>query len=87
LSTTFKRGEIIDDEHPQMLYDTDQPIDKVYAGHNCSILSISTNGKLLTIPCVQFSFSNDSTVLSESVKGLVNVIADTVGSVFLPNVT
>jgi hypothetical protein len=36
---------------------------------------------------VQFSFSDDNTVLSELVEGLVNVIADFVGFVFLPNVT
>jgi DNA-directed RNA polymerase-5 subunit 1 len=39
------------------------------------------------VPCVQFSFSDDNTVLSESVKGLVHMITDSVGSVFLPNVT
>jgi hypothetical protein len=33
---------------------------------------------------VQFSFSDDNTVLSESIDGLVNVIADSVGFVFLP---
>jgi DNA-directed RNA polymerase-5 subunit 1 len=46
-----------------------------------------TNGKLLPIPCVQFSFSDDNSVLSESVEGLVNMITVSVGSVFLPNVT
>jgi DNA-directed RNA polymerase-5 subunit 1 len=39
------------------------------------------------VPCMQFSFSDGNTVLSTSVEGLVNVIADSVGSVFLPNVT
>jgi DNA-directed RNA polymerase-5 subunit 1 len=39
------------------------------------------------VPCVQFSLSNDNTVLSESVEGLVNVIANSVDFVFLPNVT
>jgi DNA-directed RNA polymerase-5 subunit 1 len=53
---------------------------------NGSILQISTNGKLLVVPYVQFSFSDDNTVLSESVEGLVNVIADSVGFVFLPTV-
>jgi hypothetical protein len=35
---------------------------------------------------VQFSFSDDNTVLSKSIDGLVNVIADSVGFVFLPTV-
>jgi DNA-directed RNA polymerase-5 subunit 1 len=48
------------------------------------MLPISINEKLLKVPCVQFSFSDDNTVLSESVEGLVNVIADSVGFVFLP---
>jgi DNA-directed RNA polymerase-5 subunit 1 len=39
------------------------------------------------VPCVQFSFSDDNTVLSVSVEGSVNVIADAVGFVFLSNVT
>jgi hypothetical protein len=46
-----------------------------------------TNGKLLPISCMQFPFSDDNTVLFESVKGLVNVIADSVGFIFQPNVT
>jgi DNA-directed RNA polymerase-5 subunit 1 len=62
-------------------------MDMVYVGLKFSIIPISTNGKLLTIPCMQFSFSDDNTVLSESIEGLVNVIADSVGSIFLPNVT
>jgi hypothetical protein len=33
---------------------------------------------------VQFSLSNDNTVLSESVEGLGNGVADSVGFVFLP---
>jgi hypothetical protein len=33
------------------------------------------------------SLSDDNTVLSESVEGLVNVIADSVVFVFRPNVT
>jgi hypothetical protein len=33
---------------------------------------------------VQFSFSDDNTALSESIDGLVNVIADSVSFVFLP---
>jgi DNA-directed RNA polymerase-5 subunit 1 len=43
----------------------------------------TTNGKLLVVPYVQFSFSDDNTVLSESVEGLVNVIANSVGFGFL----
>ena len=39
-----------------------------------------TDGKLYNVPCVQFSFSNDNMVLSESVERAVNVIADSVGS-------
>jgi DNA-directed RNA polymerase-5 subunit 1 len=35
---------------------------------------------------VQFSFSDDNTILSESIDGLLNVIADSVGFVFLPTV-
>jgi DNA-directed RNA polymerase-5 subunit 1 len=50
-------------------------------------LQISTNGTLLKVSCVQFSFSDDNTVLSEFVEGSANVIADSVGFVFLPNVT
>ena len=38
------------------------------------------------VPCVQFSFFDDNTVLSEYVDGLVNVIADSVGFLFLPTV-
>jgi DNA-directed RNA polymerase-5 subunit 1 len=62
-------------------------MDKVYAGHNWSIFQISINGKLLTIPCVQFSFSYDNTVISESIEGKVNMIADFAESIFLPNFT
>jgi DNA-directed RNA polymerase-5 subunit 1 len=45
-----------------------------------------TNEKLLKVPCVQFSFYDDNTVLSGSIEGLVNVIADSVGFLFLPTV-
>ena len=38
--------------------------------------------KLHNVPCVQFSFSNDNTVLSESVEWAVNVIADSIDSLF-----
>jgi DNA-directed RNA polymerase-5 subunit 1 len=39
------------------------------------------------IPCMQFPFSDDNTLLSESNEGLVNVIANSVGFVFLPKAT
>ena len=42
-----------------------------------------TDGKLHNVPRVQFSFSNDNMVLSESVEREVNVIADSVGSAVL----
>jgi DNA-directed RNA polymerase-5 subunit 1 len=45
------------------------------------------DGKLHIAPRVQFSFSDANTVLSESVEGTVKVIADSVSSGFLPNVT
>jgi general stress protein 26 len=46
-----------------------------------------TDEKLHIAPRVQFSFSDANTVLFESVEGTVKVIADSVGSGFLPNVT
>jgi hypothetical protein len=46
-----------------------------------------TDGKLHIVPRVQFSFSDANTVLSESAEGTVSVIADSVGSGFLPTVT
>jgi hypothetical protein len=36
---------------------------------------------------MQFSFSDDNTILSESIEGIVNRIADSIDFVFLPNVT
>ena len=47
---------------------------------------MSTDGKLHKVPCVQFSFSDDNTVLSESVERAVNVIADSVCSVLLDTI-
>ena len=44
------------------------------------------DGKLHKVPCVQFSFSDDNTVLSESVERAVNVIADSVCSVLLDTI-
>ena len=55
------------------------PTSHAYAGRNYPITQMPTNGKLYNIPCVQFSFSNDNTVLSESIERAVNVIADSVG--------
>ena len=43
---------------------------------------MSTDGKLHNVPCVQCSFSDNSTVLPESVEWAVNVIADSVDSAF-----
>ena len=42
-----------------------------------------TDGKLHNVPFVQFSFSNDNIVLSKSVEGAVNVIANSVDSAIL----
>ena len=42
-----------------------------------------TDEILQKVPCVHFSFSNDNTILSESVERDMNVIANYVGSVFL----
>jgi hypothetical protein len=46
-----------------------------------------TDGKLHIVPHVQFSFFDANTILSKSIEGTVNVIADSVGSGLLPNVT
>jgi hypothetical protein len=52
-----------------------------------SLTQIPTDGKLHIAPHVQFSFSDANTILSKFVEGTVKVIADSVGSGFLPNVT
>jgi DNA-directed RNA polymerase-5 subunit 1 len=52
-----------------------------------SLIQMPTNGKLHIAPRVQFSFSDANTVLSESIEGTMKVIADSIGSGFLPNVT
>jgi DNA-directed RNA polymerase-5 subunit 1 len=52
-----------------------------------SLTQMPTNGKLHITPRVQFSFSDANTILSESIEGTVKVIADSVGSGFLLNVT
>jgi len=44
------------------------PTGHAYAGRNCPITQMPTDGKLHNVPCVQFSFSNDNTVLSESIE-------------------
>lgn len=52
---------------------------------DCSFTQMPIDVNLHTIPCVQFSFSDDNTntLLSESVERAVNVIADSVCSVLL----
>jgi DNA-directed RNA polymerase-5 subunit 1 len=52
-----------------------------------SLTKTPTDGKLHIVPRVQFSFSDANTVLSESIEGIVKVIADSVSPGFLPNVT
>ena len=59
---------------------TNNPTDNNYAGRNCPITQMPTDGKLHSVPGVQSSFSDNNTVLSESVERAVNVIADSVGS-------
>ena len=70
-------------KHSLWPWETKQPTDNINAGHNYSITQMPTDTKLHNVPCVQFSFSNDNTVLSESVEWAVNVIADSVDSAFL----
>ena len=55
---------------------------KVCAASDYSTTQMPTKEMLHKVPCVQFSFSNDSTILSESVESAMNVIADSVGSAF-----
>jgi hypothetical protein len=52
-----------------------------------SLTQTPTGGKLHIAPHVQFCFSNANTVFSESIEGIVKVIADSIGSGFMPNVT
>jgi DNA-directed RNA polymerase-5 subunit 1 len=52
-----------------------------------SLTQMPTDGKLHIAPRVQFSYSDADTILSESIEGTMNEIADSVGSRFLPNVT
>ena len=48
-----------------------------------SITQMATNEMLHKVPGVQFSFSDDNTILSESIERAMNVIADSVDSAFL----
>ena len=69
-------------KHSLWPWETEQPTDNVCADRSRSISQMPTNGKLRNVSCVQLSFSNDNTILSKSVQWAVNVIADSVGSVF-----
>ena len=51
-----------------------------------SITQMATNEMLHKVPGVQFSFSDDNTILSESIERAVNVIADSVCSVLLDTI-
>lgn len=53
---------------------------------DCSFAQNTIDGYLHVAPCVQFSFSDDNTILSESVERAVNVIADSVCSVLLDTI-
>ncbi|PUZ74086.1 hypothetical protein GQ55_1G036800 [Panicum hallii var. hallii] len=57
-----------------------------FATCDCSFGQNPVDGYLHMIPCVQFSFSDDNTILSESVERAVNVIADSVCSVLLDTI-
>ena len=79
----FIRDEIIDGVN--IFWGGEKPtnlIGHAYASRNCPITQMPTDGKLHNVPCVQFSFSNDSTLLSEFVEWEVNVIANSIDSVF-----
>ena len=60
--------------------ETSLPMEGVCTAGDCQITQMPTNETLHKVPCVQFSFTNDNTVLSESVERVVNVIADLVCS-------
>ena len=62
--------------------ETGLPAEGVCVTGDCQITQMPTDETLHKVPCVQFCFSNDNTVLSESVEREVNVIADSVGSAF-----
>ncbi|CAL5023974.1 unnamed protein product [Urochloa decumbens] len=57
-----------------------------FATCDCSFAQNPVDGNLQVTPCVQFSFSDDNTILSESVERAVNVIADSVCSVLLDTI-
>ncbi|XP_062218221.1 DNA-directed RNA polymerase V subunit 1-like [Phragmites australis] len=57
-----------------------------FATCDCSFTQKPIDGKLHKIPCLQFSFSDDNTILSESVERAVNVLADSVCSVLLDTI-
>ncbi|KAG2648561.1 DNA-directed RNA polymerase V subunit 1-like [Panicum virgatum] len=57
-----------------------------FATCDCSFGQNPVDGYLHMIPCVQFSFSDDNTILSESVERAVNVISDSVCSVLLDTI-
>ena len=58
------------------------PAEGVCIAGDCQITQMPTDEMLHKVPCVQFSFSNDNTVLSEPIEWVVNVIADSIGSAF-----
>ncbi|CAN6243084.1 unnamed protein product [Urochloa humidicola] len=53
---------------------------------DCSFAQNPVDGYLHVTPCVQFSFSDDNTILSESVERAVNVIAESICSVLLDTI-
>ena len=63
--------------------ETGLPAKGVCAVGDYSTTQMPTEETLQKVPCVQFSFSNDNTILSESIEWAMNVIADSVGSAFL----
>ena len=63
--------------------ETGLPAEGVCVASDCQITQMPTDETLHKILCVQFSFSNDNTILSESVERDMNMIANYVGSVFL----
>ncbi|KAF8776332.1 hypothetical protein HU200_003555 [Digitaria exilis] len=58
----------------------------IFSTCDCSFAQNPIDGNLHMIPCVQFSFSDDKTILSESIERAVNVIADSVCSVLLDTI-
>ena len=64
-------------------WEIDLPVEGVCTAGDYSITQMATNEMLHKVPGVQFSFSDDNTILSESIERAVNVIADSVDSAFL----